>query len=377
MNARAQLPAIAEHRPPQIVQAVGIFGSPDKFEHAQRVAKVFSESALVPGHFQGKLANCLIALNIADRMGEDPLTVMQNLAIVSGKPCWQTQYMIARANKSGVFASRITWAAEGKAEALAVTASAKLADSGEVVSVAVSMAMAKADGWLKNAKYQSMPEHMLRWRSAAMLIRLYAPEVMLGIQSVEEVEDVSSGAARDVTPPRPAQQPVIGASPTSAARPSGPPRIAHAPPAKPEAAPEPEKTEPSADEEAEACVAQFEQDAQHAQTEQDLEECAAIVVPLEEGNRLSRAQRNRIESAMEAASQRIAASAPQVQQPAETEAEDAEEVQPEVDPNDPDFKRGIADRQAGQKRCVIAAIRENPDRFGRWKAGYDSLDGDA
>lgn len=377
MNARAQLPAIAEHRPPQIVQAVGIFGSPDKFEHAQRVAKVFSDSALVPGHFQGKLANCLIALNIADRMGEDPLTVMQNLAIVSGKPCWQTQYMIARANKSGVFASRITWAAEGKADALAVTASAKLADSGEVVSVAVSMAMAKADGWLKNAKYQSMPEHMLRWRSAAMLIRLYAPEVMLGIQSVEEVEDVSAGVPRDITPARPAVQTVIGAPPTSAARPSGPPRIAHAQPSKSEAAPEPQKAEPSADEEAEACVAQFEQDAQHAQTEQDLEECAALVEPLEESDRLSRAQRNRIESAMESTRQRIAEAVKQAQQPAKVEVEEAEQVEPEIDPNDPDFKRGVADRQAGQKRCVIAAIRENPDRLSAWKAGYDSIDGEA
>ena len=363
MNARVQVPAIAEARPPQIVPAVGIFSAPEKFEHAQRVAKVFSESALVPGHFQGKLANCLIALNIADRMGEDPLTVMQNLAVVSGKPCWQTQYMIARANKSGVFSSRITWASEGEAEKLKVTASAKLADSGEVVSIAVSMAMAKADGWVKNAKYQSMPEHMLRWRSAAMLIRLYAPEVMLGIQSAEEVEDQSAQVARDVTPSRPSLP-----APSNTDRPSGPPRLTQA---KPAAVPAP-AAEKDEDAEAEACVAQFEVEVQHAKSEQDIEDCAGIVAPLEEANRLSRPQRQRVESAMETARARIAAQT--AQEIVENDGVDAEDEEPEVDPNDADFKRGAKDKREGLTKCLSSAIRDDEERFRKWRAGYGSVE---
>jgi hypothetical protein len=51
--------------------------------------------------------------------------------------------------------------------------------------------MAKAEGWTRNAKYQTMPEHMLRWRSATMLIRLFAPEVMLGIPAADELEDIT------------------------------------------------------------------------------------------------------------------------------------------------------------------------------------------
>jgi hypothetical protein len=75
------------------------------------------------------------------------------------------------------------------------------------------MAMAKADGWTMRwdkklnkkvpaEKYVSMPEHMLKWRSAAFLIRLYAPETMMGIRTVEEIED-SISEMRDITPPRP------------------------------------------------------------------------------------------------------------------------------------------------------------------------------
>ena len=63
----------------------------------------------------------------------------------------------------------------------------------------VSMAMAKAEGWLgKNgSKWQTMPELMLRYRSAAFYGRLYAPEMLLGMQAAEEVADII-----DVTPQR-------------------------------------------------------------------------------------------------------------------------------------------------------------------------------
>lgn len=187
---------------PARAQSVDIFSDPAAFEHAQRVAKVFASSKLVPTHLQGNVADCLIALQIARRLNEEPLTVMQNIYIVSGRPGWFTAYMIARANRSGIFKGSITWKSEGAGEALAVTATAVLADTGEAVGVTCDMRMAKAEGWTKNAKYTSMPEHMLRWRSGAMLIRLYCPEVMLGMPVLEELETMPAAEMRDVTPKR-------------------------------------------------------------------------------------------------------------------------------------------------------------------------------
>lgn len=185
-----------------VAQTVDIFSDPGAFEHAQRVAKVFASSKLVPQHLQGNVADCLIALQIARRLNEEPLTVMQNIYIVSGRPGWFTAYMIARANRSGTFKGSITWKSEGQGDGLAVTATAVLAETGEAVSVTCDMRMAKAEGWTKNAKYTSMPEHMLRWRSAAMLIRLYCPEVMLGMPVLEEIETEPRAEMRDVTPAR-------------------------------------------------------------------------------------------------------------------------------------------------------------------------------
>lgn len=178
-----------------------VFHDAASFEHAQRVAKVFASSNLVPQHLRGNVADCLIAYQIARRLNEEPLTVFQNIYVVSGRPGWKTEYVIARANKAGVFKGRITWKSSGEGEALSVTAQAVLADTGEAISVTADMRMAKAEGWTKNAKYTSMPEHMLRWRSAAMLVRLYAPEVMLGMPVIEEIE-TAPAEMRDVTPKR-------------------------------------------------------------------------------------------------------------------------------------------------------------------------------
>jgi hypothetical protein len=170
-----------------------VFSTPASFEHSQRVAKVFAASELVPAHLRKNgVTDVLLAYAIAKRMGEDPVIVMQNIFFVSGRAGWKTEYMIGRANKSGVFKGRINWRSQGQGDTLAVTAFAKLADTGEEITATATMGMAKAEGWTRNPKYGTMPEHMLRWRSATMLIRLFAPEVMLGVSTREELEDIQT-----------------------------------------------------------------------------------------------------------------------------------------------------------------------------------------
>lgn len=197
------------------------------FGQLQRVANMFANSQLVPAHLRGKVADCSIALYMAHRLNEDPLTVMQNIVVVNGRAGWMTQYMIGRANKSGVFKGRINWRSEGKGEGLVVTAFATLADTDEEVTATVSMSMAKAEGWTKNPKYSTMPEHMLKWRSAAMLVRLYAPEVMLGIPAAEDIPIIDGDAV------------VLDAQPsntTDAIKSKLKQSLAHALPAEPEPA---------------------------------------------------------------------------------------------------------------------------------------------
>lgn len=181
--------------------APSLLMDPDSFNHMQRVASMLALSPLFPDHLRKStkeiaIANGVLVLNMAARLNEDPLTVAQNIYFVSGKPGWSSSYMIGKANQHGVFKNPISWEVSGKGDDLSVTAFAELAATGHRVQITCDMNMAKAEGWTKNSKYTSMPEQMLRYRSATFLIRLYCPEVMVGVPSQVEIEL----GMKDVTP---------------------------------------------------------------------------------------------------------------------------------------------------------------------------------
>jgi hypothetical protein len=142
---------------------------------------------------------------MAQARNEHPLALAQHVYFVGGRAGYAATYLIAQANMSGRFVGPITWEMAGAGKDLAVTASATLKATGQIVSCSASMAMATAEGWAKNAKYQTMPQQMLSYRSATMLIRLYAPEVIMaggGLPPVEEIEPLSGAA---VVPPTKAE----------------------------------------------------------------------------------------------------------------------------------------------------------------------------
>ena len=172
------------------------------------MAETFAASQLVPQHLRGKPADCFIALTMAASLGQNPLMVMQNIVVVQGTPGWKAQYAIALANNSGLFKDRIDWKVErpggfteykrktkdgmvpARMENMRVTAFATLAGTGARVEFSVDTAMAIAEGWANNEKYTTMPEVMLRYRSGAFLVRFYAPDVMLGMQTADELETI-------------------------------------------------------------------------------------------------------------------------------------------------------------------------------------------
>lgn len=174
--------------------------SPTGFEMAQRMATALSKSTLIPKDFQDNLPNCLIALEMAHRMGASPMMVMQNLYIVHGKPAWSSQFVIAAINSTGKF-SPLRFAISGTGDDKQCVAWAIEKGTQErLESPPVSIGMAKKEGWYgKNgSKWQTLPELMLRYRSATFFGRLYAPEVLMGMKEETEVIDVD---ARVVTGP--------------------------------------------------------------------------------------------------------------------------------------------------------------------------------
>lgn len=163
------------------------------FDHAQRISKMMAESTLVPEVYRGKVSNCLIALEMANRIGASPLMVMQNLHIIQGKPSWSSPFIIASLNSCGRF-TKLRFRKSGEGDDYGYEAYAKDRKDGEdIIGPKVTWKMVKEEGWLSKAgsKWKTMPELMFQYRAAAFFGRLHAPDILMGMQTAEEVIDVA------------------------------------------------------------------------------------------------------------------------------------------------------------------------------------------
>ncbi len=173
---------------------VSLYRDGETFDHGQRVAQMLAKSDLVPAAFKNKVANTMIALQMANRMGSDPMMVMQNMHIIHGKPSFSSQFLIALLNASGKFSS-LTYKITGKDDALSCICSATEVSTGQKLEgPAVNIKMAKDEGWHGKAgsKWKTMPELMLRYRAASFFIGIYAPELKMGLQTSEEIIDIGA-----------------------------------------------------------------------------------------------------------------------------------------------------------------------------------------
>ena len=214
------------------------FFNPEHFETMQRVCKMFANSELVPDMYKiskdnpeaKAVANCMIAVEIATRIGASPLMVMQNMTPIYGKPSWSSKFLIATVNSCGRFEAlqfkfkdlgkvgKVTyteyvWESGKKMpkvrefdgtnidnlECIAFTN----AKGNDVVleSAPVSILMAIKEGWYtKNgSKWPTMTRQMLTYRSASFWTSAYAPELSMGMKTVEEIRDIEDVEYEDVT----------------------------------------------------------------------------------------------------------------------------------------------------------------------------------
>ena len=215
------------------------FFNPVQFETAQRLSKMFASSKLVPSMYQKNeiykelqkdnmrlpqdqrldantlsqnasieaAANCMIALDVATRIGASPLMVMQNLIIIYGRPSWSSKFLISTINTCGRFDPlEYDFIEKGKVGKINITeyvwdratnskkpvtrefdgtkimdieciAFTKAKGSNRVLkSSPVSIRMAIEEGWYtKNgSKWQTMPKQMLMYRAASFWTSVYA-----------------------------------------------------------------------------------------------------------------------------------------------------------------------------------------------------------
>ncbi len=163
----------------------------------QRKATALAASSLVPEIYQKNVPNVLIALDMADRLGANPLMVMQNLVIIHGKPTWSATFLIATVNQCGRF-TPLRYETRGddpRKPDFRCRAVARDIASGDVCEGEwIDWQMVDGEGWSKKSgsKWKTMPGQMFRYRAASFWARTFAPEVSMGIYTEDEARDVAA-----------------------------------------------------------------------------------------------------------------------------------------------------------------------------------------
>ncbi len=164
-----------------------------KFEHMWRVAQLYAKCGMLPKQYANKPEACFAACQMAIRLQIDPLMFLTNTfpSPNGGLPSMYGKLVIALVNTNGPFTGPIQYELSGKDDARQCRAYATHAKTGELCEMVVSKQTAIDEGWAKNnPKWRTMTDMMLRYRSAAWLVRVYAPECIMGMQTTEEVEDI-------------------------------------------------------------------------------------------------------------------------------------------------------------------------------------------
>lgn len=179
---------------------LSVFSGEENFKNAMQMATQLAKSDMIPTIYKNKPENCIIALELSNRLKLSPFLVMQNMYIVQGKPSWSSSFIISCINGSGRFAGPLKFEMDAGRTKCRAYATEKI--SGEkLVGPLITMEMAQAEGWLgKNgSKWKTMPELMLRYRAAAFFGRLYCPEIINGMLTDDEAQDIRPLEDNDVT----------------------------------------------------------------------------------------------------------------------------------------------------------------------------------
>ena len=180
-----------------------VWSNKEQFNQLLRAADMVAKSSIIPQTYQGKPQDCFIAMEMANRMNVSPMIVMQNMYVVEGKPSWSGQACTMLINSCGKFkdVKHIYTGTKGTDNRGCYVKATRIEDGEEICGVEVTMQMAKAEGWTSNSKWKNMPELMLAYRASAFFARVYCPEALMGVQTAEEILDVSErySAAVDLT----------------------------------------------------------------------------------------------------------------------------------------------------------------------------------
>lgn len=173
--------------------------APKSTAEAMELAKTLASSQLIPKAFQQRPGDVFVAMMWSHSLGIPIVQGLQGIAVINGKPSLYGDALLAVCMGSGQMAD-IEETVTGNADNL--TATCKVTRRGKPTPVVstFSMADARAAGLLgKPGPWKQYTSRMLKMRARAFALRDAFPDVLSGIASAEEMQDVEGTATEKAT----------------------------------------------------------------------------------------------------------------------------------------------------------------------------------
>ena len=199
-----------------------------------RYAEALSAAGLLPDSFRGQPANVLLGMELAGALDLAPIVVINELAVIGGKPSFSAKFMRSLVRRAG---HRVReFYADGVARCVIVRA-----DDPEWEHVATwDEAKARQHDYWGKGHWRKNPELMLKNRALSECAREACPEVLGGVSyTPDEVADFVPTARVEQVAPYVPQAGPIGDSIDKAADQAGIDFTPAESPASPRSAPSP------------------------------------------------------------------------------------------------------------------------------------------
>lgn len=147
---------------------------------AHKIGTALASTSFVPAHFKGKPDEAAAAILYGSTIDMDPLTALQNIFVIGGKPALYARSMVAVVLSKG---HRI-WTEDESDGTVTVAGQRKGSETVERVTWTTDMA--KKAGYTKNANYGTNSRAMLYARASGDVARRVAPDALLGMAYTKE-----------------------------------------------------------------------------------------------------------------------------------------------------------------------------------------------
>lgn len=171
---------------------------PQTFDQLTIFAEMAARSTLVPGDYKGNPGNIMVAVQMGSEIGLAPMQALQNIAVINGRPAVFGDAMLALCKNSPLWGG-IKESVSGTGDAMVATCEIHRKDDNPVVVTFSVENAKKAELWGKRGPWQQYPQRMLQMRARGFALRDAFPDVLKGLISADEAQDIPADTFKGTT----------------------------------------------------------------------------------------------------------------------------------------------------------------------------------